>query len=77
MIQEQLEFGQRIRSYTVEVLNSDGQWTLASSGQSVGNKRIDFLSKPAEVSAIRLTVVANQASPVYIHQFAAFKDNGC
>jgi alpha-L-fucosidase len=72
MIQEDIAHGQRIRQYTVAA-QVGGAWRNVSSGQSVGNKRIDLLAAPVTATALRLTVEANQAAPVYLKFFGAFK----
>ena len=41
MLQEDLAMGQRVRNYRVEYV-VQGEWKLFSSGQSIGNKRIDL-----------------------------------
>jgi hypothetical protein len=51
---------------------ADGSWTGVSHGQSVGHKRIDIFEQPVEASALRLTVLENQASPVYIRFLGGF-----
>jgi hypothetical protein len=38
----------------------------------VGHKRIDIFEQPVEASALRLTVLENQASPVYIRFLGGF-----
>ena len=77
IVQEAIEHGQRIRSYTVEALHGDGKWSIISSGISVGNKRIDLLEEPATTAMLRLNVTANKASPVYIKFFGAYSGKGC
>lgn len=68
---EDLTYGQRIRNYTLEAYAS-GSWVTVSNGQSVGHKRIDIFENPIEASALRLTVLENQASPVYIRFLGGF-----
>ena len=74
MIMEDQRFGQRIRAYTLEAqLSSGGTWVQVASGHSVGNKRIDIFERGTVVAdALRLTVVANQASPVFISFMGGF-----
>jgi hypothetical protein len=69
---EDLFYGQRIRNYTLEAKLSDESWVTVSNGQSVGHKRIDIFEQAVEATALRLTVVENQASPVYIRFLGAF-----
>eukprot|EP00036_Acanthoecidae_sp_10tr_P006180 CAMPEP_0182943884 /NCGR_PEP_ID=MMETSP0105_2-20130417/53104_1 /TAXON_ID=81532 ORGANISM="Acanthoeca-like sp., Strain 10tr" /NCGR_SAMPLE_ID=MMETSP0105_2 /ASSEMBLY_ACC=CAM_ASM_000205 /LENGTH=436 /DNA_ID=CAMNT_0025083771 /DNA_START=45 /DNA_END=1352 /DNA_ORIENTATION=+ len=65
MIQEDLTYGQRVRSYTVEALVA-GKWGPVSSGKSIGNKRIDLFEKEVTATMLRLTIDANQAAPIYV-----------
>jgi alpha-L-fucosidase len=76
MIQEALEFGQRLRSYTVSAMVG-GQLVQVAEGNSVGNKRIDHFKAPVLASALVLTVRANQAAPLHIKHFAAITGAGC
>jgi alpha-L-fucosidase len=69
---EDLTYGQRIRNYTLEAKVADGSWVTVSNGQSVGHKRIDIFEQPVEASALRLTVLENQASPVYVRFLGGF-----
>ena len=63
VIQEQLEHGERIRSYTVEGKNSGNNWEELCSGISVGHKRIQRFD-PRRLSAIRLKIDQAKATPV-------------
>ena len=69
VIQEDIALGQRVRAYTVEA-SAGGVWTTFSQGTSIGHKRID-VRKPANISALRLTIVAAAGPPV-IARFGAF-----
>ena len=78
MIQEEIEHGQRIRSYTVSAqAPGSAVWAPVSQGLSVGNKRIDLLPKPIMAAALMLTIEANQATPIFVKNFAAFTGKGC
>ena len=69
---EDLTYGQRIRNYTLEAQVASGSWVVVSEGQSIGHKRIDIFEQPLEASALRLTVLENQASPAYIRFMGGF-----
>jgi alpha-L-fucosidase len=71
MISEDIAHGQRIRGYHVAA-KVGSVWKTISSGQSVGNKRIDLLAEPIRASALVLTVTANQAAPIYLKFFGAY-----
>ena len=72
MIQEDIAHGQRIRAYHVSA-KVGGAWKTIASGQSVGNKRIDLLNATVTTSELKLVVDANQAAPIYLKFFGAFK----
>ena len=72
MISEDIAHGQRIRAYHVSA-KVGGAWTTIASGQSVGNKRIDLLNASVTTSELMLTVDANQAAPIYLRWFGAYK----
>lgn len=69
---EDLTYGQRIRNYMLEARDTNGKWVTVSKGRSVGHKRIDIFEQAIETSALRLTVLENQASPVYIRFLGGF-----
>jgi len=70
MIQENLTYGQRIRQYIVEVSYDSTNWSLFSSGTSVGNKKID-IGKAMNTQYLRLTVTGYTDIPS-ISKFAVF-----
>ena len=72
MISENIAHGQRVRAYSISV-KVGGAWKIVASGQSVGNKRIDLLDAPVTTSELMLSVDANQASPIYLKWFGAYK----
>lgn len=52
--EDQWRGGQRIRQYTIHVQlegAEEGEWTLFSKGQSIGNKRIDLYKKNTTTSS--------------------------
>jgi alpha-L-fucosidase len=69
IIQEDLNFGQRIRKYVIEGLTGK-DWKTISQGLSVGQKRIERF-QPVKVDAVRLRVVESSFPPV-IRRFAVF-----
>lgn len=66
---EEIAYGQRIRSYTVEGLTARG-WKTLCIGTSVGTRRIDRFDSVA-VSKVRLTVTNTKARPI-IKAFSVF-----
>jgi alpha-L-fucosidase len=62
IIQEEIAYGQRIRSYTIEGLTAGG-WQTLCTGTSVGTRRIDRFDSVA-VSKVRLTVTITKAQPI-------------
>jgi alpha-L-fucosidase len=69
---EDQAFGQLIRSYTISATLADGSTqTLVSGGSSVGNKRIDILASPVQVTSVTLTVEAATGTP-HIKSFALY-----
>lgn len=68
-IQEDLNGGERIRAYRVEV-KVNGKWTTVAKGSSVGHKRIE--SFPAvEAQSFRLVVEECTAEPL-IRNFSVY-----
>eukprot|EP00054_Salpingoeca_dolichothecata_P022575 m.148285 g.148285 ORF g.148285 m.148285 type:complete len:456 (+) comp24385_c1_seq5:15-1382(+) len=72
MIQENLQHGQRIRTYSIEYSSDGSTWTSFGTGSSVGNKRIHLGSNPVSASHVRLNFTA-AAYPVYLRNFAVFE----
>ena len=62
MIQEDIQFGERIRSYQVKV-KVDGKWKTVCEGSSVGNKRIESF-ETVETDAVRLEIKGCLDTPV-------------
>lgn len=60
MLCEDIENGQRIESFTVEVLGDEG-WTEAAHGTTVGHKRL-LRIEPVEATALRITVTGCRAT---------------
>ena len=70
IIQEKLEYGERILGYEVKGLLADGSWQRLAYGTSVGHKKIDEF-KPVKVKAVQLVVKSCKATPK-IRNFAVF-----
>jgi len=62
VIMEEIAGGERVRSYTVEGLLSDGQWVELCKGESIGHKRIQAFGKQT-VAKVRLRVNQAAAQP--------------
>ena len=71
ILQEQLEKGQRVTSYTIEGLDKDDKWILLSKGTSIGNKKIDYLPN-VSVSQVRLRIQSSKSIP-QISNFAVYQ----
>lgn len=74
MLQEDLAMGQRVRNYRVEYV-VQGEWKLFSSGQSIGNKRIDLgssISGSWTKYRLNITEVAGSGG-ARITKFAVYK----
>jgi alpha-L-fucosidase len=69
IIQEDLNFGQRIRKYVIEG-RTDNEWKTIAQGLSVGQKRIERF-QPVKIDAVRLRVVESSFPPI-IRRFAVF-----
>ena len=71
ILQEQLEKGQRVTSYTIEGLDKDDKWILLSKGTSIGNKKIDYFPN-VSVSQVRLRIQSSKSIP-QISNFAVYQ----
>ncbi|WP_206610105.1 alpha-L-fucosidase [Maribellus luteus] len=69
VIQEDIEHGERIRTYTVDA-RINGVWKKLCEGESVGHKRIQSFDT-VSCSALRLTVEKSVDKPL-IRNFSAF-----
>jgi hypothetical protein len=71
-IGEDLQFGQRVRAYTVSVhTGTPPAWQLFSAGTAIGHKQIDISGVDVLVTAVRLNVTSSVAAPK-INLVAAF-----
>jgi len=70
IIQEEIAYGQRIRSYSIEAFTPKG-WKVICSGSSVGNKKIDSFDS-IQTNIVRLKVLSSRAKPI-IKNFAVYQ----
>jgi len=61
LIQEYIQLGQRVKSFSVEV-EKDGQWQEVAKGTTVGYKRILRIN-PVEAQKLRLVISDSKACP--------------
>lgn len=71
VLQEQIEFGERVRSFTIEGRTSDQAWIKLDEGISIGHKYIGKI-KNTRVSALRLNIHETVKPPV-IRRFAVYQ----
>lgn len=69
IIQEEIAYGQRIRSYRLEGFTNSG-WRLIYSGTSIGNKKIDSFDS-LEVTKLRIIITNSLAKPI-VKNFAVY-----
>ncbi len=72
MIQEYIPLGQRVKSFSIEALDSDGQWKEIASETTIGYKRIIPVAQTT-TKKIRINL-DSFASPV-INGFGLYMDN--
>ena len=70
VIEEDIRYGERVRSYRIEGKVS-GKWITLCEGSCIGHKRIETLKAPVKVSSVRLRIDASRDEPV-IKSFAIF-----
>ncbi|MGL4852511.1 MAG: alpha-L-fucosidase, partial [Phocaeicola sp.] len=63
ILQEDLKYGQRVLSYTIEGLTEADQWIELYKGTSIGHKKIDFF-KAASVKSVRILFDSYKAEPM-------------
>ena len=71
-IQEYISLGQRVKSFTIEVLGNDGQWTELASETTIGYKRIIPIAETI-ASKIRFNITGAYACPA-LNGFALYLD---
>ena len=62
LLQEYIKLGQRVKSFTVEVLDND-TWKPVATGTTIGYKRIIEV-EPIETSKIKVTITGSKACPL-------------
>lgn len=62
LLQEYIQLGQRVKSFTVEAKVRD-EWKKIAEGMTIGYKRI-LKFDPVEASAIKITIVDSKACPL-------------
>ena len=70
VLEEDLEFGERVRAYEIEA-SVGGTWTHLGSGTAIGHKRIHPVP-PTSCGGLRLVVTDTVDTP-HIRRFAAFE----
>ncbi len=73
-VQEDLNFGQRVKSYAVDAWNGSS-WTQIASDTTIGQKKLIRLSSPVSTSQVRLRVTGSRATPA-IAEFGLFQRPG-
>ncbi|MEG0039069.1 MAG: alpha-L-fucosidase [Bacteroides sp.] len=66
VIQEDIKYGERVRSYRVEG-KVKGKWQVLSTGSCIGHKRIEKIEPVEGVSAVRLIIKEALATPQIKH----------
>jgi alpha-L-fucosidase len=62
MIQEYIKLGQRVKSFSVEIVR-EGKWVTVAKGTTIGYKRILRIF-PTEAQNIRIVISDSKACPV-------------
>ena len=70
IIQEDIRYGERVRSYVIEG-KVNGKWTVLCKGSCIGHKRIAKLDKPVNVSAVCLKINDSLDKPL-VKNFSLF-----
>ncbi|MET8759881.1 ricin-type beta-trefoil lectin domain protein [Lentzea sp. NPDC004782] len=73
-VQEDLNFGQRVRSFAVDSWNGSA-WTQIATDTTIGQKRLIRLSSPVTTSQVRLRVTGSRATPA-IAELGLFRRPG-
>lgn len=71
-VEEAIQNGQRINSYTVEYRTGEGAWTEMESGVTIGAKRL-VRTVPVTADQIRITVSVPQGKVPMISEVGVFK----
>lgn len=70
VIQEEVAYGQRVRSYSLEGYTSNG-WKSVYQGSSIGTKKIDSFDS-IEITKLRLMITKSVAKPI-IKNFSVYR----
>lgn len=62
LLQEYIKLGQRVKSFTIEVLDND-TWKTVATGTTIGYKRIIEV-EPIETNKIKVTITGSKACPL-------------
>ncbi len=62
MLQEYIQLGQRVKSFSVEAWKED-RWQSIAKGTTIGYKRILKID-PVETDKLRITILDSKACPV-------------
>ncbi|MEV5716764.1 ricin-type beta-trefoil lectin domain protein [Amycolatopsis mediterranei] len=73
-VQEDLNSGQRVRSYAVDAWNG-GTWTQITTDTTIGQKKLTRLSAPVTTTRVRLRITSSRAVPA-IAEFGLFQRPG-
>lgn len=73
IIQEDIRYGERIRSYEVQGL-INGKWIILAKGKSIGHKRIEQFES-IKINQLRLIIKDSERSPVLKNISAYFVTN--
>lgn len=71
VIQEQIESGERIRSFVIEE-KTNGRWKTITEGSCIGHRFIKLLDTPSNARAIRLKIHTSEKEPK-IKSFSVYK----
>jgi alpha-L-fucosidase len=74
VLQEQIEHGERVRAYVLEVLR-DGEWQRIAEGTCIGHKRIQRFPEACSGDAVRLRVTDSRGEP-HLRSFAVYDAAG-
>jgi alpha-L-fucosidase len=74
VLQEDIEHGERVRSYELQV-QQGGAWNVLASGSCIGHKRVHRFDQSVPGEALRLRIT-EAAAPPRIRRIAAFASEG-
>lgn len=71
-IEEAIQYGQRINSYSVEYLSANGEWKALASGETIGPKRL-IRTSPFRASKLKITVSTPSGKTPVLSEIGAYK----